>query len=333
MLITQYFAKDLYQGKTVFVTGGGSGINLGIAKNFAALGASVAICGRTQDKLDSAAEELRALGAKVCPVVADVRDMTALEAAFARSRAELGPMDVLVCGAAGNFLVPAEKLSPNGFKTVIDIDLLGSFNASRAAFEQLKETRGTIIYISAGMAYVPHAYQVHVGAAKAGIDMMMKNLALEWGRHGIRANSIVPGPIEGTEGMKRLASPAQMETFINSIPLRRMGTVDDTPEVRVAVISGRGKYFTSGIDLAMLAGLKNQNQDDCDGRMREKLRRQILDLQDTLGSIERCRKPVIAAIHGACIGGGIDLITCCDMRYAAAEAYFSVKEIDVGMTA
>src|SRR3989441_4636232 len=244
MLITQYFAKDLYQGKTVFVTGGGSGINLGIAKNFAALGASVAICGRTQDKLDSAAEELRALGAKVCPVVADVRDMTALEAAFARSRAELGPMDVLVCGAAGNFLVPAEKLSPNGFKTVIDIDLLGAFNASRAAFEQLKETRGTIIYISAGMAYVPHAYQVHVGAAKAGIDMMMKNLALEWGRHGIRTNSIVPGPIEGTEGMKRLSSAEAKQTIIDAVPLRRMGTVDDIGQTAAFLASPLASYIS-----------------------------------------------------------------------------------------
>src|SRR5262249_47834838 len=170
-----------------------------------ALGANVGICGRTQEKLDAAAAELKALGARVCAVVADVRDMTALDTALARSRAELGPADVLVCGAAGNFLVQAEKLSANGFKTVIDIDLLGSFNASRAAFEQLRETKGTILFISAGMAFVPHAYQVHVGAAKAGIDMMMRNLALEWGRYGIRANSIVPGPIEGTEGMKRLS--------------------------------------------------------------------------------------------------------------------------------
>jgi enoyl-CoA hydratase len=109
--------------------------------------------------------------------------------------------------------------------------------------------------------------------------------------------------------------------------------VDETPAARVAVISGRGKYFTSGIDLGMLAGMRSHIQDECDGRMREKLRRQILDLQDMLTAIERCRKPVIAAIHGACIGGGIDLITCCDMRYASAEAYFSVKEIDIGMTA
>jgi len=179
MQVLKCFANDLFRGKTVFVTGGGSGINLGIARNFATLGADIAICGRTQEKLDAAATVLRALGAKVCPVAADVRDFAALEAAFARSRAELGPMNVLVCGAAGNFLVPAEKLSANGFKTVVDIDLLGSFNASRAAFSQLKETKGALIYISAGMAYMPHAYQVHVGAAKAGIDMMMRNLALD----------------------------------------------------------------------------------------------------------------------------------------------------------
>jgi enoyl-CoA hydratase len=109
--------------------------------------------------------------------------------------------------------------------------------------------------------------------------------------------------------------------------------VDETTEARVAVIGGRGKSFTSGIDLAMLAALTNRTDEDCNGRVREKLRRQILDLQDTLSTIERCRKPVLAAIHGACIGGGIDLITCCDMRYAAAAAHFSVKEIDVGLVA
>src|SRR5262245_46885845 len=227
MLVTQYFAKDLYKGKAVFVTGGGSGINLGVARNFAALGANIAICGRTQEKLDAAAEELRALGAKVCPVAADVRDTAALQAAFARSMAEIGAMDVLVCGAAGNFVVAADKLSANGFKTVVDIDLLGFFNASSAAFDQLRETKGTIIFISAGMAYMPHKFQVHVGAAKAGIDMMMKNLALEWGHHGIRANSIVPGPIEGTEGMKRLSAPAAKQTVIEAVPMRRMGSVDD----------------------------------------------------------------------------------------------------------
>jgi NAD(P)-dependent dehydrogenase (short-subunit alcohol dehydrogenase family) len=244
MLVTRYFANDLYKDKIVFVTGGGSGINLGVAKNFAALGANIAICGRTQEKLDVAAVELRALGARVCPVAADVRDIAALDTAFARSRAELGSMDVLICGAAGNFLAPAEKLSANGFKTVIDIDLLGSFNASRAAFEQLKERKGALIFISAGMAYMPHAFQVHVGAAKAGINMMMMNLAIEWGRYGIRVNSIVPGPIEGTEGLKRLSSAEAKQKLVDAVPMRRMGTVDDIGQTAAFLASPLATYIS-----------------------------------------------------------------------------------------
>ena len=109
--------------------------------------------------------------------------------------------------------------------------------------------------------------------------------------------------------------------------------IDDTPEARVAILEGEGKNFTSGIDLTMMMGLGAQIQNDCEGRMRESLRRIILDLQDTLTSLERCRKPVLAAIHGACIGGGIDLIACADMRYCSGDAYFSIKEIDIGMVA
>jgi enoyl-CoA hydratase/carnithine racemase len=109
--------------------------------------------------------------------------------------------------------------------------------------------------------------------------------------------------------------------------------IDATPDVRVAVLSGNGAHFTSGIDLAMLAGVADEVDDDCEGRKRENLRRAILDLQDSLTSLERCRKPVLAAIHGACIGGGIDLVCCADMRFCSVEAYFSIKEIDMGMTA
>ena len=116
--------------------------------------------------------------------------------------------------------------------------------------------------------------------------------------------------------------------------LRRAFTaLDETPSVRVVVLEGEGRHFTSGIDLQMFGELMPSLHDDCDGRTREKLRRFILDLQDTLTSLERCRKPVLAAVHGACVGGGIDLICCADMRYAAADARFSIKEVDIGMVA
>ena len=109
--------------------------------------------------------------------------------------------------------------------------------------------------------------------------------------------------------------------------------VDAAPEVRVAILRGNGRMFTAGIDLALLGNIREEIADPCEGRMREKLRRMILDLQDTLTAIERCRKPVLAAVHGLCLGGGIDLICACDMRYCSSDAAFSIKEIDVGMTA
>jgi enoyl-CoA hydratase/carnithine racemase len=112
-----------------------------------------------------------------------------------------------------------------------------------------------------------------------------------------------------------------------------MRWLDETPGARVGILRGAGRQFTAGIDLALLGAIRAEIADACEGRAREKLRRLILDLQDTLTSIERCRKPVIAAVHGACIGGGVDLVCACDIRVASADALFSVREIDVGMTA
>ncbi len=247
MDIQKYYSKDLMKGHTIFITGGGSGINLAIAKNFAAVGANIAICGRTQEKLDNAAAELRELGAEVFAATADVRDYDRLAEVIGQTKETLGPISVLVCGAAGNFLSPANQLSANGFKAVVDIDLLGSFNASRAAFDQLKETRGSILFISAGQAFTPYHMQVHAGAAKAGIDNMMKNLAMEWGAFGIRCNSIAPGPIEGTEGMKRLSVPGLDEKFKQAIPLGRYGTGDDIGQAAVFLSSPLAAYITGTV--------------------------------------------------------------------------------------
>ena len=238
--------EDLFDGRVVFITGGGSGINLGIGRAFAALGADIAICGRSAERLEGAAAELEALGARVAAVPADVRDFDALAHAMAVSRDELGPLSALVCGAAGNFPCPAEQLSANGFKAVVDIDLLGSFNACRAAFEQLAETRGSITFISAGQAFIPYPAQVHVGAAKAGVDHLMRNLALEWGRFGIRCNSIAPGPIENTEGMRRLGpdDPSLHDRLKAAIPLGRYGTVDEIGAAAVFLASPLASYVT-----------------------------------------------------------------------------------------
>lgn len=236
--------STLLAGKTAFVTGGGSGINLGIAQAFARAGANVAICGRTKEKLDAAAETLRALGAGVSTAVADVRDFAQLEAAFATCKQALGPVDIVVCGAAGNFVAPAEGISSNGFASVLNIDLLGSFHTAKAGFEQLKATRGALLFVSAGQAYMPYAFQAHVGAAKAGVENLMRNLALEWARHGIRSNSVVPGPIAGTEGMRRLAVGENADAFKSMVPLGRFGTVDDIGRMATVLCSEWSSFVT-----------------------------------------------------------------------------------------
>lgn len=239
----QILPRDLLKGRCVFVTGGGSGINLGIARAFASVGANLAICGRTQEKLDRAAAQLREAGATALAIAADVRLPEQLTAAFERTRDELGDIDVLVCGAAGNFLSPAEILSPKGFKTVMDIDLLGSFNAARLAFDQLARSRGSIIFVTAPQAFIAHAYQAHVGPAKAGVEMLMKSLALEWGPYGIRSNSVIPGLVADTEGVRRIIGDGQSE-FLDHIPLRRMGAVEDVGHAAVFLASPLASYIT-----------------------------------------------------------------------------------------
>ena len=245
---------ELLRGHTAFVTGGGSGINLGIARAFARAGANVAICGRSEPKLQAAAAELTGLGASVSYSQADVRDPDAVEAALERTAAELAPVSIVVAGAAGNFFSPAEALSPKGFRTVVEIDLLGSFHTAHAAFEQLRETRGTLLFISAGQAYLPFAQQAHVGAAKAGVENLMRNLALEWGRFGIRANALVPGPIDGTEGMKRLAGPVGEQVWTDAIPLGRFGSVDEMAAMAV-VLSSPLASFVTGAQIVVDGGL------------------------------------------------------------------------------
>ncbi len=160
-------------------------------------------------------------------VAADVRSPDEVERAIAATIDRFGKIDIVVNGAAGNFLCKAEELSPNGFGTVVDIDLKGTFNVCRAAFAQLKEQRGQILNISATLHYLGTPMQLHVSAAKAGVDALTRNLAVEWGRYGIRVNAIAPGPIEDTEGMKRLVPEPVKDKLRKNIPLGRFGRISD----------------------------------------------------------------------------------------------------------
>lgn len=247
-MATSIFRDGLYQGRHVFITGGSSGINLGLAHAYGRLGAKVSINGRKQDKLDAAVAGLKAEKIDAHGFAADVRDYAAVEAMLKQAVARSGPLDVLVCGAAGNFPAPAIGLSSNGFKAVVDIDLLGTFHACRAGFEHLKQPGGAVIAISAPQAQVPYPLQAHVCAAKAGVDMLVKTLALEWGGVGVRVNSIWPGPIDDTEGMARLAPDAAARAKVSQhVPMGRFGTKDDVAQLALFLGSEAASYCTGGI--------------------------------------------------------------------------------------
>ncbi|HVO30255.1 MAG TPA: SDR family oxidoreductase [bacterium] len=242
------FREKLLEGKVAFITGGGSGINQGIAERLAAQGAKAFLVGRTKEKLDAAAAAIAAKGGTARGFAADVRDATAMTAAFADCRKTFGEIDILVSGAAGNFPAPALGMSPNGFKSVVDIDLLGTFNTCRLGFEHLRKPGASIINISASQSFAPAALQVHVCAAKAGVDMVTRVLAMEWGPMGVRVNSIVPGPIEGTEGMARLAPGDEgKKKVVEMVPLKRMGTREDIASMALFLCTPAASYVTGAV--------------------------------------------------------------------------------------
>ena len=241
------FVDGVLKGRVAFVTGGGTGITGGVARAFAEAGASVALVSRKMDHLQPAADAINNNGGKAIPIVADVRQPETVEQAVAQTIEQLGKIDIVVNGAAGNFLCAAEELSPNGFGTVVDIDLKGTFNVCRAAFAQLKEHRGQILNISATLHYIGTPLQLHVSAAKAGVDALTRNLAVEWGRFGIRVNGIAPGPIEDTEGMQRLVPEPVKERLKKTIPLRRFGRIADIEKAAVFMCSDAASYINGTV--------------------------------------------------------------------------------------
>jgi 2,4-dienoyl-CoA reductase [(3E)-enoyl-CoA-producing], peroxisomal len=241
------FADGVLKGRVAFVTGGGTGITGGVARAFAEAGASVALVSRKMDHLQPAADAINNNGGKAIPIAADVRQPETVEQAVAQTVEQLGKIDIVVNGAAGNFLCKAEELSPNGFGTVVDIDLKGTFNVCRAAFAQLKEHRGQILNISATLHYIGTPLQLHVSAAKAGVDALTRNLAVEWGRYGIRVNGIAPGPIEDTEGMQRLVPEPVKARLRKTIPLGRFGRIADIEKAAVFICSDAASYINGTV--------------------------------------------------------------------------------------
>jgi NAD(P)-dependent dehydrogenase (short-subunit alcohol dehydrogenase family) len=238
-----------FSGKHAFVFGGTTGINFGIAQAFARQGAAVTVASRKSENVAAAVAGLREFGGRVHGVCADVRDFDAVGLAFEEAVQDLGRIDALVSGAAGNFLCEAKDMSSNGFKVVVDIDLIGTFHVLRQAYGHLRKPGAAVINITAPPSYIPIRYQAHAGAAKAGVDQLTRVLALEWGSEGIRVNSISPGPIDGTEGFRRLLvrNDDERASARASVPLMRFGTLDDIANLALFLASPFASYISGAL--------------------------------------------------------------------------------------
>ncbi|KAJ3781763.1 hypothetical protein GGU10DRAFT_390372 [Lentinula aff. detonsa] len=243
---TTVFKNDIFQGKILFCTGGGSGICRGMTEAVMRHGADAVIVGRKLDRLTQTAKELSAATGRTCiPAQADVRQPKMLQEAVKKTIERFGKIDFVICGAAGNFLAPISGLSENAFKTVMEIDTLGTFNTIKATIAHVRQSKGSYIHVSATLHYKATPYQVHVSAAKAAVDALSAVLAVEEGPHGVRSNVIAPGPIGGTEGMQRLSNIADGNS--SRLPLGRVGDIKDVANATVFLFSEAASYITGQV--------------------------------------------------------------------------------------
>jgi NAD(P)-dependent dehydrogenase (short-subunit alcohol dehydrogenase family) len=237
------FRADLLEGKVALVTGGATGLGLEVARVLGTHGARVAICSRKEANLQAAVAVLREEGIEANYGVCDVRRHDEVTAVVEDVLRTFGQLDIVVNNAAGTFPAPISDLSPNGFKAVVDIDLVGTFNVSKAAYDLwLRDHGGAVVNVSAAIQYRGMALQAHVVSAKAGVDALSRTCAIEWGPQGVRVNVVAPGAMSGTEGVKRIAGDDQHRTSKN--PLRRPGSTTEVAETVLFLVSDAASYVT-----------------------------------------------------------------------------------------
>jgi NAD(P)-dependent dehydrogenase (short-subunit alcohol dehydrogenase family) len=254
--VTSAFAPAALTGRVAFITGGATGIGFAIASAFAQAGAKVVLASRREDALAAAVARITAEGGEATAVRTDVRNYEEVEAAVNAGIDRYGALDIMIANAAGNFVVPTAEMSINAWRVVIDIDLHGTFHCARAAYGALRESRfgGRLVAISTMRALEGWPGCAHAGAAKAGIMSLMRTLAAEWGPDGIRCNTIAPGAIGATEGVRKIyEAQGAADRELATIPLGVFGTTHDIAQAALYLCSDAGNYIT-GTDLVVYGG-------------------------------------------------------------------------------
>ncbi|KAJ3742295.1 hypothetical protein DFH05DRAFT_1526824 [Lentinula detonsa] len=242
------FKEGIFLGKVLFCTGGGSGICKGMTEAIMRHGANAAIIGRNLDRLTQASKELAEKTGKICiPLQADVRQPQTLRDAVRKAIEKFGRIDFVICGAAGNFMSPIAALSENAFRTVIEIDTLGTYNTVKATISHVREAKGAYIHVSATLHYRGTPYQIHVSAAKAGVDAISNVIAVEEGPHGVRSNVLAPGFTSGTEGMRVMTGKKTNKAEGFSNPLGRFTEIQDVANAAVYLFSPAACYLTGQV--------------------------------------------------------------------------------------
>jgi len=242
------FHYEILKNKVALITGGATGLGKEIARTLGQHGAKLCIASRKQDNLQAACKELESEGLDCMWVTCDIRQPEQVEHVIAELLERYGWLDIVINNAAGNFPAPISGISYNGFKAIVDIDLLGTYNVTKAAFEAyLKEHGGTIVNISAPFQNLGVSLQAHVAAAKAGVDALTRTCAVEFGPYGIRVNAVAPGAMADTEGMARFSAAAEEASSGSNNPLGHIGAKRDVANAVLFLVSDAASYITGQV--------------------------------------------------------------------------------------